>query len=131
MLWDVPSGRVASPRIFARIFTAINRQLQQRIVPAFPLLTSNKFRCSLSPAGADIQQVSRSIGTDSRIGSKFLNASVGFGGSCFQKDILNLVYICETVGLQEVANYWHQVKAQKGSQVAGIGHWQNTWQACA
>ena len=60
-----------------------------------------------------MQQVSRSIGTDSRIGPKFLNASVGFGGSCFQKDILNLVYICETVGLQEVANYWHQVRAPR------------------
>jgi hypothetical protein len=47
-------------------------------------------------------QVARSIGMDSRIGSKFLNASVGFGGSCFQKDILNLVYICETLGLQKV-----------------------------
>ena len=50
-----------------------------------------------------------SIGTDSRIGSKFLNASVGFGGSCFQKDILNLVYICESVGLKTVADYWHSV----------------------
>lgn len=64
----------------------------------------------LPPAGADVQQVAHSIGTDSRIGSKFLNASVGFGGSCFQKDILNLVYICETVGLKEVADYWHQVR---------------------
>lgn len=48
---------------------------------------------------------------DSRIGSRFLNASVGFGGSCFQKDILNLTYICETVGLQKVADYWAQVVA--------------------
>ena len=71
-------------------------------------------------AGADVQQVSRSIGTDSRIGPKFLNASVGFGGSCFQKDILNLVYICETVGLQQVADYWHQVRYLLGfSQYAG------------
>ena len=54
-------------------------------------------------------QVARCIGTDSRIGPKFLNASVGFGGSCFQKDILNLVYICETVGLKQVAEYWHSV----------------------
>ena len=46
---------------------------------------------------------------DKRIGNKFLNASVGFGGSCFQKDILNLVYICESLGLKEVANYWNQV----------------------
>lgn len=58
---------------------------------------------------ADINEVSRAIGTDSRIGPKFLKASVGFGGSCFQKDILNLVYICRTYGLTEVADYWEQV----------------------
>ncbi len=54
-------------------------------------------------------QVAHAIGTDSRIGPKFLNASVGFGGSCFQKDILNLCYVCETLGLKEVADYWHSV----------------------
>jgi UDPglucose 6-dehydrogenase len=58
---------------------------------------------------ANIEEVARAIGSDSRIGSKFLKASVGFGGSCFQKDILNLVYICRSVGLQEVADYWEQV----------------------
>ena len=58
---------------------------------------------------ADINEVARAIGTDSRIGSKFLKASVGFGGSCFQKDILNLVYIARSYGLQEVADYWEQV----------------------
>merc|ERR1712232_1325592 len=59
--------------------------------------------------GADVVEVSRAIGADSRIGPKFLNASIGFGGSCFQKDILNLVYICEQFGLNEVAQYWQQV----------------------
>jgi len=59
--------------------------------------------------GADVQEVSRAIGTDARIGPKFLTASIGFGGSCFQKDILNLVYICEQFGLHEVAQYWQQV----------------------
>ena len=59
--------------------------------------------------GADVAQVSHAVGKDTRIGSKFLNASVGFGGSCFQKDILNLVYICECNGLTEVANYWKHV----------------------
>ncbi|WP_010179172.1 UDP-glucose 6-dehydrogenase [Aquimarina agarilytica] len=59
--------------------------------------------------GADINEVSRAIGTDSRIGPKFLKASVGFGGSCFQKDILNLVYISKSYGLTEVADYWEQV----------------------
>lgn len=58
---------------------------------------------------ADISEVSRAIGTDSRIGPKFLKASVGFGGSCFQKDILNLVYISRSYGLTEVADYWEQV----------------------
>ncbi|MEJ1222365.1 nucleotide sugar dehydrogenase [Sediminicola sp. 1XM1-17] len=58
---------------------------------------------------ANVAEVSRAIGYDSRIGSKFLNSSVGFGGSCFQKDILNLVYIARSFGLQEVADYWEQV----------------------
>ncbi|MEL4308890.1 nucleotide sugar dehydrogenase [Joostella sp. CR20] len=58
---------------------------------------------------ANVQEVSKAIGLDSRIGAKFLNASVGFGGSCFQKDILNLVYIAKSYGLHEVANYWEQV----------------------
>ena len=59
--------------------------------------------------GADVNEVARAIGMDSRIGPKFLKASVGFGGSCFQKDILNLVYISRSLGLTEVANYWEQV----------------------
>ncbi|MDN6327659.1 MAG: nucleotide sugar dehydrogenase, partial [Alkalibacterium sp.] len=59
--------------------------------------------------GADVEEVGKAIGMDSRIGSKFLKASVGFGGSCFQKDILNLVYIAKTYGLHEVADYWEQV----------------------
>ena len=59
--------------------------------------------------GANVSEVARAIGMDSRIGSKFLKASVGFGGSCFQKDILNLVYIAKTYGLNEVADYWEQV----------------------
>ncbi|SHG47889.1 UDPglucose 6-dehydrogenase [Flavobacterium micromati] len=59
--------------------------------------------------GADVSEVAKAIGMDSRIGSKFLKASVGFGGSCFQKDILNLVYIAKSYGLNEVADYWEQV----------------------
>ncbi len=59
--------------------------------------------------GANIDEVAKAIGMDSRIGPKFLKASVGFGGSCFQKDILNLVYIAKSYGLQEVADYWEQV----------------------
>jgi len=58
---------------------------------------------------ADVDEVAYAIGTDSRIGPRFLKASVGFGGSCFQKDILNLVYICQNYGLHEVAEYWESV----------------------
>ncbi|MEM6979029.1 MAG: UDP-glucose 6-dehydrogenase [Planctomycetota bacterium] len=65
---------------------------------------------------ADVDEVAAAIGTDSRIGPKFLKASVGFGGSCFQKDILNLVYLCEFFGLPEVAEYWQQVVAMNDYQ---------------
>src|SRR5690606_16137305 len=58
---------------------------------------------------ADFDEVAYAIGKDTRIGEKFLKASVGFGGSCFQKDILNLVYIAKSFGLNEVADYWEQV----------------------
>jgi len=58
---------------------------------------------------ADVDEVARAVGKDSRIGPKFLRAGVGFGGSCFRKDILNLVYLCEHFGLQPVADFWQQV----------------------
>ena len=66
---------------------------------------------------ADVGEVSYAIGTDKRIGSKFLNPSVGFGGSCFKKDILNLVYICEHYGLHEVASYWESVVRMNDYQI--------------
>jgi UDPglucose 6-dehydrogenase len=66
--------------------------------------------------GADIEDVAMAIGTDSRIGPKFLKASVGFGGSCFQKDILNLVYICKSMDLNESADYWEQVVIMNNHQ---------------
>ena len=59
--------------------------------------------------GANVEEVAKAVGTDSRIGSKFLNSGPGFGGSCFKKDILNLVYICKSLGLQEVASYWEGI----------------------
>lgn len=75
---------------------------------------------------ADIEEVAYAIGTDSRIGPHFLRASVGFGGSCFKKDILNLVYICEQQGLPEVAEYWQQVltinEYQEARCVANMVH---------
>lgn len=66
--------------------------------------------------GADVSEVAKAIGMDSRIGPKFLKASVGFGGSCFQKDILNLVYIAKSYGLNEVADYWEQVVVMNNHQ---------------
>jgi UDPglucose 6-dehydrogenase len=63
--------------------------------------------CEISDA--DISEISYAVGSDTRIGSKFLNASIGFGGSCFKKDILNLVYIARGYGLSEVADYWEMV----------------------
>lgn len=69
----------------------------------------NSLSAVCEATGADVSEVARAVGLDSRIGSKFLHASVGFGGSCFQKDILNLVYICECLNLPEVAAYWQQV----------------------
>ena len=69
----------------------------------------NSISALCEASGADVQQVARAIGSDTRIGSKFLQASIGFGGSCFQKDVNNLIYICETLNLPEVAEYWSQV----------------------
>jgi UDPglucose 6-dehydrogenase len=72
--------------------------------------------------GADVNEVAKAIGMDSRIGSKFLKASVGFGGSCFQKDILNLVYIAKSYGLHEVADYWEQVVIMNDHQKRRFAH---------
>src|SRR5215212_7913454 len=69
----------------------------------------NSISALCEATGADVDEVAHAIGKDSRIGPKFLKASVGFGGSCFQKDILNLVYLCEHFGLPEVAAYWEGV----------------------
>ena len=82
---------------------ASNAMLAQRIS------SINSLSALCEKTGAEIDELSKAIGMDPRIGSQFLKASVGFGGSCFQKDILNLVYLCNFYGLAEVANYWHQV----------------------
>lgn len=82
---------------------AANAMLAQRIS------SINSLSAVCEATGADVSEVARAVGLDSRIGSKFLQASIGFGGSCFQKDILNLVYICECLSLPEVAVYWQQV----------------------
>ena len=82
---------------------ASNAFLAQRISS----INSLSSLCDVS--GANIKEVAEAVGADSRIGNKFLNASVGFGGSCFKKDILNLVYLCKYYGLDEVSEYWNQV----------------------
>ena len=82
---------------------ASNAMLAQRIS------SINSLSAICDKTGADVKEVSKALGLDHRIGKYFLNPSVGFGGSCFQKDILNLVYLCRNFGLNEVAEYWHQV----------------------
>lgn len=82
---------------------AANAMLAQRIS------SINSLSALCEATEADVEQVARAIGMDSRIGPKFLKTGPGFGGSCFKKDILNLVYICESYGLKEVADYWRQV----------------------
>jgi len=76
----------------------------------------NSISALCEATGADVTEISRAVGMDARIGRKFLQSSVGFGGSCFQKDILNLVYLCETFGLDECATYWNQVIAMNDYQ---------------
>ena len=101
----IPEERILKTKLWSAELSKLtaNAMLAQRISSV------NSISALCEATGADIQQVSKAIGTDSRIGGKFLNASVGFGGSCFQKDILNLVYICESVGLSEVARYLESV----------------------
>lgn len=82
---------------------AANAMLAQRIS------SINALSAICEATGANIDEVAFAVGKDSRIGPKFLKASVGFGGSCFQKDILNLVYLSESLHLPEVAAYWRQV----------------------
>ena len=77
----------------------------------------NSISALCEKTGANIKQVSLAIGTDSRIGSKFINSGPGFGGSCFKKDISNLIYICDHYGLNEVSAYWQKV--------IDINYWQS------
>ena len=77
----------------------------------------NSISALCEETGANIHEVAHAVGTDSRIGQKFLDASVGFGGSCFKKDIFNLVYLCRNYGLDEVADYWESVVKMNEYQV--------------
>ncbi|MHB8769490.1 MAG: nucleotide sugar dehydrogenase [Syntrophales bacterium] len=101
----VPRERIITSNIWSSELSKLvsNAFLAQRIS------SINAISALCEKAEADITEVARAVGMDSRIGPKFLNASVGFGGSCFKKDILNLVYLCRHYGLDEVAAYWESV----------------------
>eukprot|EP00286_Rhodomonas_abbreviata_P023801 CAMPEP_0181296056 /NCGR_PEP_ID=MMETSP1101-20121128/4487_1 /TAXON_ID=46948 /ORGANISM="Rhodomonas abbreviata, Strain Caron Lab Isolate" /LENGTH=453 /DNA_ID=CAMNT_0023400869 /DNA_START=68 /DNA_END=1429 /DNA_ORIENTATION=- len=101
----VPADKIITTNLWSSELSKLvaNAYLAQRVS------SINSITALCEQTDADIDEISRAIGSDPRIGNKFLKASVGYGGSCFQKDILNLVYICDTFGLKEVSEYWHQV----------------------
>ena len=101
----VPRERIITTGLWSSELSKLvaNAFLAQRIS------SINSISAVCEATGADVDEVARVIGRDQRIGPRFLQASVGFGGSCFQKDILNLVYLCEHYGLPEVAAYWEHV----------------------
>ena len=108
----VPAERILTTNLWSSELSKLtaNAFLAQRIS------SINGVAAICEATGADVRQVAQAIGADSRIGPKFLQAGPGFGGSCFQKDILNLVYLCRHYGLEEVAAYWEQVVT--------LNHWQ-------
>jgi UDPglucose 6-dehydrogenase len=101
----VPRERILTTNLWSSELAKLvaNAFLAQRIS------SINSISALCETTGAHVDEVARAIGTDSRIGPKFLKSSVGFGGSCFQKDILNLVYLCGFFGIPEVADYWEHV----------------------
>ncbi len=110
----VPKDRILTTNVWSSELSKLtaNAFLAQRVS------SINSISELCERTGADVSEVAKAIGADSRIGSKFLKASVGFGGSCFQKDILNMVYICKSYGLHEVAEYWDQVVKMNDHQKA-------------
>ncbi len=101
----IPKEKILTTNVWSSELAklASNAMLAQRIS------SINSLSAICEKTGASIDELSKAIGMDHRIGPYFLKASVGFGGSCFQKDILNLVYLYKFYGLEEVAEYWHQV----------------------
>ena len=109
-LVDVYSNWVATDKILTtNVWSSELSKLTANAFLAQRISSINAMSELCEKTGADVNEVAKAIGMDSRIGAKFLKASVGFGGSCFQKDILNLVYIAKSYGLHEVADYWEQV----------------------
>ena len=113
----VPRDRIITTNLWSSELSKLvaNAFLAQRIS------SINSISALCEATGADVDEVANAIGKDSRIGSKFLKASVGFGGSCFQKDILNLTYLCESFGLPEVAAYWNSVVTMNDWQKQRFG----------
>jgi UDPglucose 6-dehydrogenase len=101
----IPRDRILTSNVWSSELSKLtaNAFLAQRIS------SINSISALCEKTEANVNEVAKAIGMDGRIGSRFLGASVGFGGSCFKKDILNLVYICENYGLTEVARYWESV----------------------
>lgn len=101
----VPREKILTSNIWSSELSKLvsNAFLAQRIS------SINAISALCEKAEADVTEVARAVGMDSRIGARFLNASIGFGGSCFQKDIMNLVYLCRHYGLEEIADYWERV----------------------
>jgi len=101
----IPGERIITTNLWSSELSKLvaNAFLAQRIS------SINAISALCEKTDADISEISYAVGSDSRIGPKFLNPSIGFGGSCFKKDILNLVYIARSYGLLEVANYWEMV----------------------
>lgn len=114
----VPREQILTTNLWSSELSKLvaNAYLAQRVS------SINSITALCEETDADIDEISRAIGSDPRIGNKFLKASVGYGGSCFQKDILNLVYICESFGLKEVAEYWHQVVLMNDYQKRRFAH---------
>ena len=114
----VPTKQVLTTNLWSAELSKLtaNAFLAQRIS------SINSISALCEVTGANVDEVGHAIGVDSRIGPKFLKASVGFGGSCFQKDILNLVYICDSNGLPEVAEYWRQVVSMNDYQKTRFVH---------
>ena len=110
----VPKERIFTTNLWSSELSklAANAFLAQRVS------SINAISALCEKTGADISEVAHAIGLDKRIGPHFLRASIGFGGSCFRKDILNLVYLCQYYGLDEVAAYWEQVITMNESQQA-------------
>lgn len=101
----VPRSKIITTNVYSSELAKLvaNSMLAQRIS------SINSISAICEKTGADVDEIAASIGCDPRIGGKFLKAGIGFGGSCFKKDILSLVYLADSLGLGEVAEYWRQV----------------------